>query len=175
MLRAALPALCLMLAACATTAPEQKAAAEPAPPLGDRYEIKFPKAPGYERGSYRASTGDVPMHHFKAVEGKVDFELGYVTLDGFHERGDPKAIQAAVEAQIKDTLSVNGVRMLASEAVNLANADFAKSFVGTRDGQTVSGLGCAAGDRLYVLMTQLDQSDAAQVSAGAAFTASFRP
>ena len=39
----------------------------------------------------------------------------------------------------------------------------------------VSGLGCAAGDRLYVLMTQLDQSDAAQVSAGAAFAASFRP
>ena len=161
----------LLWCACATPAPAQKVVAEAPPPLGDRYEIKFPKPPNYERGS----SGGEPMHQFKLLEKKVEYQLGYLTVAGLQARADPKATQRAVEGQIKESLSANGVRILASEAVTLANAEFAKSFVGTREGQTVAGLGCASGDRLYVLMTQLDQSDPAQVSAGKAFTASFRP
>ena len=171
MLRATFAAF-LLLAACATTAPVEKTAAEPPPPLGDRYEIKFPGTPRYERGT---SASGQPMHHFTLLADKVEYSLAYATLPGFRDTATPKSTQAAVEAEIKQALSTNGIRILASEEVTLTNADFAKTFVGTHEGQTVAGLACASGDRLYVLITQLDQSVAAQQNAAAAFKASFRP
>jgi hypothetical protein len=161
--------LAVLLCACATTAPAEKTAAEPPPPLGDRYEVKFPGAPQFERGAYGADV----LNTFKLADAKVEYELAYVTIAALRE--NPAGVEAAVDARIKDTLSTHGIRKLATEAVTVPNADFARSFVGTREGQTVAGIGCAAGDRLYVVMTQIDQSDAAQVAAAAAFRSSFRP
>ncbi len=173
-------AVLLLLAACATTPPPPPPVEEPPPKLQDLYEIKFPEAPGYQRSTYQSSLppwGEVavPMHRFGVVSGKAAFALGYATIPSFHEKGDPKSIQKAVEASIKDLAGNNGFRILASEPVTLGNADFAQSFVGAREGITVTGLGCAAGDRIYLLTTEHDQTDSKQVAASRAFTASFRP
>ena len=170
----------LLAAACATTAPPPPVTQDKPPPLQDMYEIKFPQPPGYELTRYQSGLApwgevDVPMHRFGVIADKVAFTLSYATIPTFHERSDPKSLQRAVEASIKELAGSSGFRVLASEQVNVTNADFAKSFVGAREGLTVSGIGCAAGDRIYMLMTEHDQTDSKQVSASRSFVASFRP
>lgn len=158
-----LPIACLLLlTACRTTAPATRPDA-PAPPVNDGYALNFPAPPGYEQARYQ----DVPLHRFSAVSGNVTYSVSHATIPGMSAQ--------FVGGAIKDHAGTHGFKLVSFEDITLANAEAAQSFVGAREGLTISGIGCKAGERLYMVMTEHDPADAAQVAASAEFIKSFRP
>lgn len=155
--------LSLAVVGCASSKAATRTDEVAAVPVNDGYQVQFPQPPSYEQSAYQGH----PLHRFSIATGSVTYTLSHATIPGMSA--------SFVGGSIKDLAKTHGFELVSFQDITLPNTQAAQSFVGKREKFTISGIGCAAGDRLYHVMTEHDAADATQVAASQAFIASFKP